>query len=546
MIRDRPASLRTVLVLFALCIILPTTLAIGGMVAWNVMQVRRSHEAELLATARSASKAVDIKMVQLKTAADALATSEPVIAQNWGAARRRIERLGLPSDSWVAVSDQAGRRLLNTSPLAGPAPPPRLPRPAGVQAALRSGRAVISDLFVGASTGQQVVAIDRAVPGDPNQKVVSLIVAPRRLLPSADELALPAGAIITIVDRSQHVIARSSGHERFQGVSATPHMKAILNRRVEDVAASRSLDGRPTVVAYSRSDLTGWTTMVVVPEGTVLQPVLRNAGAFVLLAAILLLLGIGLSRIFGNVLIRELRALEEDAVRLGHGQKVERRPGRIENVETVQSALSEASAELRQRASRQELMINELNHRVKNTLATVQGIAVQTFRQADPDAPAKFDHRLVALAAAHDLLTKTSWEPVDIRSVAEGCLEASGGDLVFTGPSILLPPHAALALCMCLHELVTNSLKYGALSSPGGKVFMSWTLTDEGEIDFLWREQGGPPVRTPERRGFGSRLVDRLVKTELGGHVEREFAPEGLVITGRFVLPDSERWRNSF
>lgn len=542
-----PRSVRAILVLFALCIVLPATVAIGGLVFWNVQEMRRSQEAELLAVARSASKTVDLRMTRHATAAGAIATSDAVLAQDWSATRQRLHRLDLGDDAWVVITDREGRRLLNTHPSVGAGPVRRLPRPASVQAALRKPGPVISDLFTGSSTGRKVIAVDQAVPDSPDALVVSLIVDPARLLPSPTDLAVPDAAFTTLVDTRYRVIARSREHARWQGVSATPRMIDAIARAPEGVVASRSLDGKPTVVAYTRSGLTGWTTLVVIPRAAFLQPVWRNGLAFAIVAGALLLLGAGVARGFGNGLIRELRALEADAERLGHGDPVATRASGIDNIGRVQAALSAASAELRSRASRQQLMINELNHRVKNTLATVQGIAVQTFRHADPDAPSKFDHRLGALAGAHDLLTQTSWEPVDIRSVVERCGEPAAEDMVASGPSVMLPPHAALALCMCLHELVTNSLKYGALSVPGGKILLSWTLDgEEGAIDFLWREQGGPPATPPERKGFGTRLVDRLVRGELGGALDRQYGPDGLQIRARFAPPEHQRWRNTF
>jgi len=405
---------------------------------------------------------------------------------------------------------------------------------------------VVSNLFTGTGTGRMVVAADYAVPDSPDQLVVSVIVDPAGLLPSRAELRLPEGSFATILDRSHRVVARSRNHSRWQGADATPALVETLAADVEGVVFSRSLDNESTVVAWTRSDTTGWTTLVVVPRSEVLKPVWRNGVVFSLVAMGLLLLGVGLSRGFGRVLIGELKALEADAERLGHGAIIKPRTHRLENIGQVQAALSSASSELQARASRQMLMINELNHRVKNTLASVQAIAVQTFRRADPDAPAKFDQRLVALAGAHDLLTQTSWEPVEFHSVVARCAEAAAGNLTASGQALMLPPAAALALCMCLHELVTNSLKHGSLSTVGGKVVVTWSLTPEGEIDFLWREEGGPPVTPPDHSGFGTRLIDRLARTELGGEIVRDYAATGLILRGRFAPPTTERWSNRF
>lgn len=543
---SKPRSVRAVLVLFALCIVLPAVLAIGGMVIWNVSQVRNAQEAALLAVARTGSRSVDLKMTRLSTAAIAIATSDPVARRDWQGARSRFAEFELGRSTWLVVTDSSGSRLLNTALDVAPDKSHGLPRPDNVLTALRQGAPAISDLFVGTSTGRQVVAIDAAAPADPDEIVVSVVVDPASLLPAPSELKLPADSFATIVDRKKRVVARSRDHARWQGSSATPNLIAAMQSRPEGVISSRSLDGKPTVVAYSRSNFTGWTTIVVMPRARFLEPVWRNAAAFGFLSGLLLLLGIWLSRTFGRSLVKELHLLEEDAEHLGEGRVVKPRTSRIENVGRVQEALSEASLELNRRESRQALMINELNHRVKNTLATVQGLAAQTFREGNPGAPAKFDQRLVALAQAHDLLTRTAWESVDISAVIARCADAVEDSLVASGPPALLPPHAALALCMCVHELVTNSVKYGALSSDQGRVIVTWNCPAEGEIDLLWREEGGPPVTPPARSGFGSRLIDRLARTELGGEIERDYAPSGLIFRGRFKPAARERFRNSF
>jgi two-component sensor histidine kinase len=545
-LRGKRLSVRKVLRLFAACLVVPATIAIGAMVVWNLREVRQSQEAELLAVARAASATVDKRVTRLATIAGAVATSEAVLNEDWAATERRVKRLELGSSAWVAITDKAGRRLLNTgvSP-AAPSPPPATRTP-DVLAALSAPGAVISDLFSGRSTGRKVVAASWAVPDSPDETVVTVVIEPRDLLPTPAELGAPASSITTLVDRRFKVIARSRDHERWLGNSATPRMARALRARSEDVVENESLEGDPTTVAYTRSPLTGWTTMVVVPRAVVMTPVVRSGAIFALLAALLLALGALLSRTFGRVLISDLKLLESDAARLGDGQVVAERSSRIENIGRVQAALGAASAELRRKESRQQLMINELNHRVKNTLATVQSLAVQTFRQGQADAPTRFDQRLAALAGAHDLLTQTSWEPVDLRDVATRCSSTVGAGIYWSGPSVMLPPQAALAMCMCLHELSTNCMKYGSLSKPGGKVLLNWVTEHTGEIDLTWIEQDGPTVTPPQRSGFGSRLLERLVKTELDGALVRDFRPEGLHVRLSFRPPEAARWSNDF
>lgn len=187
---------------------------------------------------------------------------------------------------------------------------------------------------------------------------------------------------------------------------------------------------------------------------------------------------------------------------------------------------------------RQALMINELNHRVKNTLAIVQGLAMQSFRQipGSEAARATFDARLRALSAAHNLLTERKWEASRLSDTVRNSVEATTGveaeRFRFDGPDIMLAPQTAVSLAMLLHELSTNAIKYGALSQPGGTVNVTWTIEPAGQdgdrLCIDWRESGGPPVQPPTRRGFGTRLIERGMSGELGSEVRLDFRPEGL------------------
>ena len=191
--------------------------------------------------------------------------------------------------------------------------------------------------------------------------------------------------------------------------------------------------------------------------------------------------------------------------------------------------------ERKQYEERQTLLLNELNHRVKNTLAAVQSIAAQTLRDAPPEGRQALQARLMALAAAHDVLTRRQWEGADIREVIDGALAAYRSDeqegrFSLDGPDIRLVPKAALALALALHELATNAAKYGALSTDTGTVRLQWSVSgDPARFSFRWRESGGPPVVAPARRGFGSRLIERGLAQDLDGRIELVFDPAGVV-----------------
>jgi two-component system, chemotaxis family, CheB/CheR fusion protein len=183
----------------------------------------------------------------------------------------------------------------------------------------------------------------------------------------------------------------------------------------------------------------------------------------------------------------------------------------------------------------QKLLISELSHRVKNTLATVQSIAAQTIRHSTSleSFYQDFSGRLQALGGAHALLTEHNWRSLGIRAVVLEPLRAYTMDadrVRLEGPDIDLKPGAALALSLVVHELATNAAKHGALSNQAGGVAISWKLTSAESprrLHFVWRESGGPTVAGATARGFGLSLIERIVSYELDGEARHDFAPEG-------------------
>lgn len=209
------------------------------------------------------------------------------------------------------------------------------------------------------------------------------------------------------------------------------------------------------------------------------------------------------------------------------------------------AARKEAEAEQLRFQRQQRLMIHELNHRVKNTLATVQSLAAQTLRaEADPvSAYEKFESRLMGLAEVHDVLTREQWDGADLREVAERALRpftgTSGERVALRGPHVRLTPGAALTLALVLHELATNAVKYGALSAAAGRLDVAWSL-EADRLQLIWDERGGPPAAPPSRRGFGSRLIERALRGELQGSATMSFTPRGLTCRLEAKLPRSE------
>jgi PAS domain S-box-containing protein len=193
------------------------------------------------------------------------------------------------------------------------------------------------------------------------------------------------------------------------------------------------------------------------------------------------------------------------------------------------------------------LLADELNHRVKNSMATMQSIANQTLSHAGSldEARTTLNARLQSLSAAHDVLTRESWEGATLAEIVDEALRpfrmSEGRRFKTGGPHVRLPPRLALAFVMALHELATNAVKYGALSTDAGRVILNWDIVDGSKPDRLWlrwEEIGGPPVTPPTHRGFGSRMIERALAAELGGTAEVDYRPRGVVFTLEAPLPE--------
>ncbi len=196
--------------------------------------------------------------------------------------------------------------------------------------------------------------------------------------------------------------------------------------------------------------------------------------------------------------------------------------------------------ERKQAEEHRVLLVNELNHRVKNILATVQAIASQTFRgsSVEQDVRDAFEGRILALSKAHGVLTSENWSGAGLRELVAETLQPfgiSGRDaerVSAHGSEIKLPSRTALALSMALHELATNAAKYGALSTEMGRIAIAWQVTELAQgkqLRLLWQESGGPPVVQIQRKGFGSQLIERALARELNGEVRLDYRPEGVV-----------------
>ena len=241
------------------------------------------------------------------------------------------------------------------------------------------------------------------------------------------------------------------------------------------------------------------------------------------------------------------RHIEIDALhRDGHELPVELSITRTEQFgEPVFLGFLRDITERREAARRQELLIGELNHRVKNLLGVVSGIAHQTVRSSATLAEfgPSFTGRLSSLARAHEVLTAGAWDRSSLRALVDSLVgDYSRGDnppVGIAGDEVMLPPRHLLSISMVLHELLTNALKYGALASPDGRIAIVWSAGADG-VRLDWTEIGLAGVTPPTRRGFGSRMIAMSVAHELKGTTESEWHSHGLTFRLAFPMPNED------
>ena len=191
---------------------------------------------------------------------------------------------------------------------------------------------------------------------------------------------------------------------------------------------------------------------------------------------------------------------------------------------------------------RQEVLIAELNHKVRNILGLVRGLIVQSASTAGNVAlfVDRLEDRIRSLAQAHDLLTATNWKPTSLQALMRTEIDAytlAKGRLEFVGPDVMLDPRAFSAMALVLHELVTNARKYGALTTPNGKITIETAFDEIDNVAVTWRETGGPSVSPPTRRGFGSTILEQAIQFEVSGTSVPKFLPTGFVLD--MVLPSA-------
>lgn len=445
----------------------------------------------------------------------------------------------LPPGGVITVRDAEGRLLMTTADAAAPK---SQEGGDGVRAVFASGEPQISNVRQAAGGGAFVVSVDVPVYQDGRVMYALSIVFPvEELWVLVRAQRISRDWYIGINDQNAVLAARLPDPERYVGKASVGPLVEAFRGQAEGHLRTVSLDGVEIYSTWSRSPFSGWTVAIALRESILAEPLRRRVAALAIAGGATLLAVLGFGLLLGRAISRRMVRLADGAAAIASDRPTVPPPRGIREVDTVDQAIRQAAQMIREQEARQRLLLGELDHRVKNMLATVQALINRTLGRT---AEAKtLTGRVSALAHAHALLARTQGRSAPLRDIVSITLEAHRGEgrrIVIDGPDILLNPRAAQGLALALHELATNAVKHGALSVSGGMVGVYWRITGTSTsrcLELDWIEQGGPPVVEPSRRGFGSILIERMPQ-ELDGTVTLRFLPRG--VTCGITMPAAE------
>lgn len=528
------ATIGAYLIAIALAIALP----ILAFVALLLVQLedsqrdvlRRDTVQDAIAIARS----IDRQLQDMSTTLRLLATS-PELERGDLAAFHDRTLTALGSDSmFVLLVDSDGQQLLNTRRSYG-TPLKKMSNIPALKHALDSRRTEVSDVFLGSTSGAYVFNVTMPLATSPSGAALIMTQNAEELgrLLTTDGMA--PGWSAAVLDGTGHVVASIGADHLAAGTlfkkDILPALGLSSGIYQNDYTMPRDLLGYAQVPGWA------WKTVVWGPIASV-QDSIANIWRFLVYGGILLLL-IALIAVYA--LARQVRTTIQDiadmANRMGRGEIVAPIETSVVEANQVAVALSNASFDRSETEDRLHLVMHELVHRTKNLLALAQAMMRQLAKQTDSvDTFQKaVADRLDGLARSIEILTSEQWSGVSLRRVINLHLANFLQDpqqLQVEGHDILLRPEAVQNLGLTLHELATNSVKYGALSVPEGRIRISWADVEEGTapmIRFSWEEMNGPTVKTPLHTGFGTTIIKTHAAAAFGGMVQVDFLPEGLL-----------------
>lgn len=516
---------------------LPLILFTGFLMFKLQADERTDLQRETVEDARAISRSIERRLQEMATSLNLLAQFPELESNDLPAFQRRIHTSLAQEGLYVIVATRDGQQKLNTRVQSNEALG-KVPAQADLATALSTNRISVSNIFFGNTSQQWVFNVTLPLPPRLGAAGDALIMTQNAvdLRPLISTENLPAGWSVAVLDDADRVIISSSPDNVVPG---KPFTEESLLGRMSSFSGN-FLDDEGNVFAYSQFLGWSWKTVIWGPEASS-QAALVSTWRNMMIGSVLMVLGAILGAyIVGRQLRSSILEITNMAERIGQGEIVAPVQTKITEANQVAIALSNASFDRSQAEDRMLLVLHELVHRSKNILTLVQAMMRQLAREntSIADFQKEVDHRLRGLGMSIRALTETQWQGLPINKLIETHLDVFGSvsqQVINKGEDFMLSPEAAQNLGLILHELTTNSIKYGALSVKDGIVEIEWQHSEREDgqemITICWREKNGPPASPPSRKGFGSTIVKRHAEGAFSGLVDIDYAVTGFVWT---------------
>ena len=527
-----PQRIRTFLILFALALTLP--LVALALFALNQMAALEEQEIErrVLQVAQDLAGDIDRELQSATVALETLATSRLLAQGDFSAFHEQAGRALKREKAGILLVDRTFQQLLNTRVAFGTTLP-KTSDPETAQRVFDTKLPQVSGLFIGLVSAQPVINVEVPVlEGELVRYVLIMALDATRFEQILQSQRLESQWVTGITDNKGIILARSERHADFVG-KPLPQQLLEQSRRARGVFRATSVAGQDILRGTVRSEIAGWLVSATVQVAHLESSRRRGQLFAVGMIATAVALGALLAYVFATFIARPLQAATAAAAAVGRGEHVAIARSPLVEANTLITALSAASLELKRRQEHSAFLMRELAHRSKNQLAVVLGMVQQTARQAATveQFVKEFAQRLQGLAESQDLMVRQNWQGAWLSDLVSAHLNlfGVGHRAQVQGPALFLDADAVQNIGFALHELATNALKHGALTSPEGRVSVSWRRLDaEDRIRLEWVEREGPPVQSPKHRGFGFLVITELAAQALQAAAKIDFSTDGV------------------
>jgi two-component sensor histidine kinase len=506
-----------------------------AMLVWLFQVETQSSRQALVYSAQTIMSAVDAQIERYaaigRVLSVAFTSDNPDIAAFEQQARRSAAGL---TDSWLLLTNSNGQQLFNTLVPAGQDLPVR--NELAIEAGRRAcalGTEQIADAGSGPAVGGEAVASVN-FPIHINGACYALAVVFHASVFDKNMEGLPEGWLAGVIDSRGDYVTRSYRSDEVVGQPASVGWRNNMHRN--GVYEFKSREGDDLIDANESSPHTGWVAGVAVRTSVFYAPLRRSIIIAGIAGAVAILFSLFIVSALGRRVSDALAVVKRAAISLRDQQMVEERTGE-RDIDAILDTLSETSRQLAMHEQQMQLATSEVMHRSKNILMIVISMARFIARSATNtnNFIERFEQRLHALSTSQDLLIDNQWRETSLRQIALSQIAPlAEGRFRLEGPDIVVSANSVQPLSMIFHELATNAVKHGSLSSPKGQVQLTWAIASESDeslcINFVWREHSGPQITPAQRTGFGNTVISESVRS-LNGHANFDYASGALICT---------------